>query len=276
MNVFRVNFRRIWSQFLELKSPNFTVPKLYGHIHFFGGKRGTACAYRIFIGKITTGSKYSTDSCTVLKAGRGVTDRVETQHPIIITPSSIFVADKPPEVEHRHLATDYTLRRSPTAAPFASVSLVGKSPHLRLVPSALGKNQMSNFTVTGVRKAKWVGATIAAPSQATMERARSTASGRQRHYSAVELAGTGEKVLVDDVVEVSTGRVSSSSSKHQASSSPVKLVKVGRQLVNFACLAVEFFQDGVCGVAVCVHNTVVLCFCPKVGPSLPTGRRASY
>lgn len=129
---------------------------------------------------------------------------------------------------------------------------------------------MSNFTVTGVRKAKWVGATIAAPSQATMERARSTASGRQRHYGSVELAGTAEKVFVDDVVQVSAGKVSSSSSKHHASSSsPAKLVQVGcHKLVNFAYFSLGAVSGwGMCCLCCYVDCTV---FCHKVGPSLPS------
>lgn len=76
----------------------------------------------------------------------------------------------------------------------------------------------------------WVGPTIAAPtsqSTGTMEqRARSTANcGRQRHYGCVELAVTGEKVFVDDVVEVSSKTHPSASGKK---SSAVKLVQVGR------------------------------------------------
>lgn len=42
-----------------------------------------------------------------------------------------------------------------------------------------------------------------------MDRVRSTSSGRQRHYGAVELAGSGEKVALDDVVVVNDATSSS-------------------------------------------------------------------
>lgn len=74
-----------------------------------------------------------------------------------------------------------------------------------------------NFTVSGPRRQKWVGSPVPAPRG---DRGRSP-SARQRHYGSAELAGTGERVCVDDVVEVSTEESTSS-----ATSQP-RLAQVG-------------------------------------------------
>lgn len=57
-----------------------------------------------------------------------------------------------------------------------------------------------NLAVSGPRS-RWVGPPVSGPPN---ERGRSP-SGRQRHYGAVELAGAGESVYVNDVVEVLEG-----------------------------------------------------------------------
>lgn len=84
---------------------------------------------------------------------------------------------------------------------------------------------------------RWIGSSISTP---PIER-RPFAIGRQRHYEAVELlrAGeetTGQKISVDDVVEVvggddSTGIDSSSSYQRGDSGRPLRLAQVGRQCV---------------------------------------------
>lgn len=62
---------------------------------------------------------------------------------------------------------------------------------------------------------KWVGQPVPAPQSQTRSR---SPSGRQKHYRAVELVGTGEVVFVDDVVEVSEQQKKSSATSSGPSS----------------------------------------------------------
>ncbi|CAB1114600.1 unnamed protein product [Ectocarpus sp. CCAP 1310/34] len=53
---------------------------------------------------------------------------------------------------------------------------------------------------------RWVGSSVSTPKN---HRAPASPTGRQRHYGALELAGTGEQVNVNDVVEISRSAVKS-------------------------------------------------------------------
>lgn len=73
-----------------------------------------------------------------------------------------------------------------------------------------------NFAGGGGLRSRWVGPSVPAPQQ--------SADRRQRHYGAVELAGSGEQVYVNDVVQVSNGQPSTA---HR----PYGLVQVGHLCV---------------------------------------------
>lgn len=94
---------------------------------------------------------------------------------------------------------------------------------------------MSTFPIVGSGpRPHWVGPSVTAPQN---ERGRSP-SGRQRHYKAVELAGAGQQVYVNDVVMIAKSD-QSGISEHRP-----RLVQVGsvgpRPLVFVLCVQSYF------------------------------------
>ncbi|CAM9435626.1 unnamed protein product [Ectocarpus fasciculatus] len=71
--------------------------------------------------------------------------------------------------------------------------------------------------------ARWVGSSVSTPKN---DRAPASPIGRQRHYGALELAGTGEQVNVNDVVEISHAAVKSETKQLGAFPKHLRLAQV--------------------------------------------------